>query len=79
MLKLNISFTKEPEDGDIAMVAGWGMTDPDTSKRPLELQVVDVNIVNSEKCTQWHHQNKIEVTAPFLKNIKPFFSSPLCS
>lgn len=61
VISRKVLIYKEPEDGHMAMVAGWGMTDPETSKRPLELQVVDVNIVDSKKCARWHHQNNIEV------------------
>ena len=35
--------------------------DPDSPKRPQELQVVDVNMVDSRKCEKWHRNNNIDV------------------
>jgi hypothetical protein len=43
------------------LVLGWGAMDPDSPKRPKELQVVDVNMVDSRKCERWHRKNNIEV------------------
>jgi len=40
---------------------GWGAMDPDSAKRPQELQVVDVNMVDSRKCEKWHRNNNIDV------------------
>ena len=48
--------------GSVAMVAGWGATEPDSIRRPKELQAVDVNVVDSRKCEKWHANNGINVS-----------------
>ena len=49
--------------GTKAMVAGWGATKPDSMRRPKELQAVDVNVVDSTMCEQWHESNGIHVSS----------------
>lgn len=39
--------------------------DPDSPKRPKELQVVDVKMVDSRKCERWHRNNNIDVSHIF--------------
>ena len=43
------------------MVSGWGARDPSSSKRPRQLQAVNVNVVDSKRCEDWHKDNKIDV------------------
>ena len=49
------------DPGTVAMVAGWGATEPDSIKRPRELQAVDVKVVNSRTCEKWHRENGINL------------------
>ena len=51
----------DPEPGTVAMVAGWGATEPDSVRRPRELQAVDVNVVQSDVCETWHRANGIHL------------------
>lgn len=44
-----------------AMVSGWGARDPESEKRPRNLQAVDVKVVESRKCEDWHHENGIQL------------------
>ena len=37
-----------------AYVTGWGATNPDSEKRPMVLQAVDVNTFNDTKCENMH-------------------------
>ena len=43
------------------MVAGWGATEPDSIRRPKELQAVDVNVVDNKQCEKWHAKKGINV------------------
>ena len=47
--------------GTVAMVAGWGATDPASKERPVDLQAADVNVVNSSLCESWHRKNELKV------------------
>ena len=60
------------KEGTGVMVSGWGATEADSTKRPKELQVVDVKIVTAETCEKWHLKNDIEVcgTEPILSKSK---------
>ena len=53
---------KDFGEGTVAMVSGWGAMEPDSSKRPRELQVVDVKLVGGEQCEKWHQRNDINVS-----------------
>lgn len=53
---------QEKKEGTVAMVAGWGAMEPDSVKRPRELQVVDVKIVGGKECEKWHQGNEIDVS-----------------
>ena len=48
--------------GSKAMVAGWGATEPDSIRRPKELQAVDVNVVDNSQCENWHASKGINVS-----------------
>jgi len=48
-------------EGTVAMVAGWGATDPSSKERPVDLQAADVNVVNSTLCESWHRKNELKV------------------
>ena len=56
-------------DGTVAMVAGWGATDPASKERPVTLQAADVNVVNSTLCESWHRKNELKV---FIEMISGF-------
>jgi len=47
--------------GSSAMVAGWGATEPDSIRRPRELQAVDVNVVDNKQCEEWHAMKGINI------------------
>jgi len=47
--------------GSSAMVAGWGATEPDSIRRPKELQAVDVNVVDNKLCERWHAKKGINI------------------
>lgn len=47
--------------GSKAMVAGWGATEPDSIRRPKELQAVDVNVVDNSQCENWHASKGINI------------------
>jgi len=49
-------------EGTEAMVSGWGARDPNSDKRPKYLQAVDVQVVDSERCENWHKAKKIDLT-----------------
>jgi transmembrane serine protease 6 len=49
------------EEDTGAMVAGWGATKPDSTERPRNLQAVDVKIVETLRCEDWHRANGIKV------------------
>lgn len=51
----------EISEGVQAYVSGWGATKVNDPYRPLELQAVDVKVVESRRCEEWHARNKIEV------------------
>ena len=53
--------------GSTAMVAGWGATEPDSIRRPRELQAVDVNVVDNKQCEQWHSKKGINVSCFLFK------------
>ena len=40
---------------------GWGARDPNSDKRPKYLQAVDVKVIETKRCEDWHRDNKIEV------------------
>ncbi len=48
-------------EGTEAMVAGWGAMKPDSRLRPTHLQAVDVEVVDSKRCENWHGRNNITV------------------
>ena len=50
-------------DGTVAMVAGWGATNPASKERPVDLQAADVNVVNSTLCESWHRKNELKVNS----------------
>ena len=50
-------------EGTVAMVAGWGATDPSSKERPVDLQAADVNVVNSTLCESWHRKNELKVSS----------------
>ena len=47
--------------GVVAMVAGWGATQPDRPARPKTLQHVEVVTVDSKECERWHWAAGISV------------------
>ena len=49
-------------EGTEAIVSGWGARDPTSEKRPRDLQAVDVKVVESRTCEDWHHYNNISVS-----------------
>ena len=51
----------DPSPGTLAMVAGWGATRANSGRRPRELQAVDVKVVESPTCEQWHASNRINL------------------
>lgn len=44
-----------------AMVSGWGARDPESNLRPRYLQAVDVRVVDSKRCEDWHSSKRIRV------------------
>ena len=64
---------RDPEPGTTAYVAGWGALIPDDGtgpliqflvpeiKRPSVLQVVNVPVLENERCEAWHHNQGIKV------------------
>ena len=55
--------------GTVAMVAGWGATDPASKERPVDLQAADVNVVNSTLCESWHRKNELKVCSELDRDI----------
>jgi len=49
-------------EGTEAMVSGWGARDPNSDKRPKYLQAVDVKVIETKRCEDWHRDNKIQLT-----------------
>ena len=46
-----------------AMVSGWGARDAaEKIRRPRQLQAVDVKIIDSRKCEDWHRSNGINLS-----------------
>ena len=51
------------EENSHAMVSGWGARDASEKiRRPRQLQAVDVKIVDSRKCEDWHRSNGINLS-----------------
>jgi hypothetical protein len=48
-------------EGTEALVTGWGAMKPNAKDRPVDLQVVDVKVVASKRCEEWHEENNIKV------------------
>ena len=44
------------------MVSGWGARSHGSEYRPRNLQHVDVKVVNSRRCEDWHRSNRIHLT-----------------
>ena len=56
---------EQVREGQEAMVSGWGATDPSSNHRPNYLQAVDVKVVETKRCEDWHRANKIRVLIYF--------------
>ena len=47
---------------------GWGARDPNSDKRPKYLQAVDVKVIETKRCEDWHRDNKIQVCSVIYLN-----------
>ena len=48
-------------DGYSATVSGWGVTDLDTKVQSATLQIVDVNIMDNNKCIDLYSEKWVSI------------------